>query len=241
MSSPQAPNACSSASSTDPNSSTDSALRPAWPSIRNLRSQTPAFQALYVAGGQLDYMNPQVSGTSQTVDIRAHGFLNLFASRYTDASTYTATDGSQIAASLILTTQLKGANWDFGVTIGSLATTGPHDRTYQQDVTSIKDALQDLTKVQANPFDFEFTADKTLNTYASIGSQRPDVIFEFPGNVKSLSAPLDATGIANQVNGYGSGLGDQATARFNDGDDASQADYKVRQKVLITNATDNSD
>src|SRR3954470_1786861 len=49
-SSPRAPRGCSSASSTDPSSSTDSALRPASSSIPNPRSQTLTFQPLYSSG-----------------------------------------------------------------------------------------------------------------------------------------------------------------------------------------------
>src|SRR3954452_5914128 len=46
MSSPRAPRGCSSASSTGPNSSRDSAFRPAWLSIHNDRSQTLTVQPL---------------------------------------------------------------------------------------------------------------------------------------------------------------------------------------------------
>lgn len=196
--------------------------------------------AVYLAGGQLDYVNPSVDGGNQTIELRASGFLNLFKDRYTAASrVYTATEATSIAADLITWTQGQGTNWDFGVTIGHLDLVGPHDRTYQR--TNLKDALQDLTKVQTHPFDFSFSADKVFSAYASLGSQRPDIIFEFPNNIKSFSAPLDGTGIANRVIALGAGFGDQSQAQYIAEDVNSEANYKVREKVLTSSATDNSD
>lgn len=194
----------------------------------------------YIAGGQLDYMDPQVTASTQTIQLMASGFLDLFKSRYTDAERiFTAVQATTIAWTLIDESQSQGDDWDFGVTQGSLATVGVHDRTYQR--TNLKDALQNLTKVQTNPFDFEFTPDKVFNTYAAIGSSRPDVIFEYPGNIKSFSAPVDGTGIANRVIALGSGFGEEAQAQYVAEDVASQATYKVREKVIVSNATDNSD
>lgn len=186
----------------------------------------------YICGGQINY----VETTPQTISFRATGFLNLFKSRYT-SNTYTATEATTIASNLITTTQ-TGTNRDFGVTIGTMATVGVHDRTYAR--TNIKDALQNLTQVQTNPFDFDFTYNKVFNTYAQIGSQRPDIIFEYPGNIKDFRVPLDATELANSIIVLGSGFGTDAAATVTVDDTGSQANYKVREKVILESSTEST-
>jgi hypothetical protein len=194
----------------------------------------------YLSGGQLDYFNPQIDANQQTINVKASGFLNLWSDRYTaDSRTFTATQATTIASTLITESQGQGPNWDYGITIGPMATVGPHDRSYSR--TNIKDALQALTRVPTNPFDMEFTYNKVFKTYASMGSNRPDIQFEFPNNVISFSAPVDGTGIANRIYAYGQGFGDQAAAQFTADSIPSQATYKVREKVLTTNGVDNSD
>jgi hypothetical protein len=187
----------------------------------------------YLSGGQINY----VRTTPHTISVRATGFLNLFKSRFTSNS-YTAVDGSAIAEDLIIDTQV-GTNRDFGVTTGAMATVGPHDRTY--DRTNIKDALQNLTKVQTSPFDFDFSHDKVFTTYAQIGSVRPDIIFEYPGNIKDFSIPLDATELANSIIVLGSGFGTDAALSVTTDDLGSQANYKVREKVVMENSITESD
>lgn len=194
----------------------------------------------YIAGGQLDYFDPQVDAQSQVIQLKASGFLDLFKYRYTGTERiFTATEATTIASTLITESQTAETYSDFGVTIGAMATVGNHDRTYQR--TNLKDALQNLTKVQTNPFDFEFTADKVFKTYAAIGSNRPDVIFEYPGNIISFDAPVDGTQLANKVIALGAGFGDQAQAQDIEENTASQATYKVREKIITTSATDNTD
>lgn len=198
----------------------------------------------YLCGGQLIYSYPQIRGNDQILDIKADGFLNLFKDRITGTTAngtvqeeWVDTNGGDIAAGLITQTQAK-INGDFGVTIGNIANTGIHTKTY--DNTNIKNALQNFTNLQTRPFDFEFTYDKVFNTYASIGTDRPDVVFEYPSNIDSIGVPLNATGIANYVLGKGQGVG-SAAASYEDGNIASQLDYKLREKIAISNATDNSD
>jgi hypothetical protein len=213
------------------NTTPDELINPGSTEVRIRRGSS------YLCGGQITYRDPNISEGSQYLDVRATGFLNLFKSRYTDAPqrVFSAVQATTIAATLINETQAKGADWDFGVTIGSLATVGVHDRTYIED--EIKDSLQRLTRVQTAPFDFEFTADKVFNTYARLGSERPEIIFEYPGNVKSLRSPKDATGLANSIRVQGSGSGTDGSARaVRDGAD-SQHNYKVREKKVQESST----
>lgn len=190
----------------------------------------------YLGGGQITYIDTTLGSNQETVSVRATGFLNLFKDRYTD-NVYTGIQATTIASDLITTTQ-TGTNRSFGITIGNLATVGVHDRTHQR--TNIKEALQNLTNVQTNPFDFDFTYDKVFNTYPQIGSQRPDIIFEYPGNIKSARIPLDGTGLANSIIVLGSGFGTDAAATATANDTGSQANYKVREKVVLENNTEST-
>jgi hypothetical protein len=104
--------------------------------------------------------------------------------------------------------------------------------------TEIKEALQNLTEVvQLTPFDFEFTYNKVFNTYAAIGSQRPEITFRYPGNIRSIQSPLDATNVVNRVrvlgSGFGSGETEGAAARVITEDVDSENDYKVREGKLL--------
>lgn len=199
----------------------------------------------YICGGQLLYMVPHVSAGSQTIECRATGFLNLFDQRYTGTTpsgtvneTFTATQATTIATTLITQSQAL-TNGSYGVTIGTQATVGVHDRTYSR--TNIKSALQDLTRLQSGSFDMQFTYDKVFKTYSSIGSIRNDIIFEYPKNIIDVQATIDATAIKNEVIALGQGNGAYAQAFAMVDDTTSQSTYKLRQDVFIANGTDNSD
>ncbi len=198
----------------------------------------------YVGGGQLAYCYIALESGRQVIQMRATGFLNLFKKRYTGDTpagsvqqNFTAVEATTIARTLIDQSQAL-TNGNYGVTIGTLAQVGPHDRTYNR--TNIKDALQDLTRVQKNPFDFEFTHNKVFNTYASIGSNRPDIVFEYPGNVIGLAVPIDASDVANEILGLGQGAGEASQAQYTAVDTPSQLAYRLRQEIFMSNATDNS-
>ncbi len=75
-----------------------------------------------------------------------------------------------------------------------------------------------------------------------MGSDRPDVIFEFPGgNIIDLDVPYDATGMANQVIAFGSGNGDEAGTVVTRDDLGSQAQFRLRQKLITVNGSDDID
>lgn len=193
--------------------------------------------SVYLCGGVVTYRNVAITPASQDLEIRATGFLNFFRARYTLASQiYTATQATDIAWDLIDTTQSQGADWDFGITRGSVATVGTHDRSYADD--EIKDSLQRLTIVQTAPFDFAFSHDKVFHTYAAIGANRPDVIFRYPGNVKELNSPYDATAVANHIRVLGSGSGTEAAIRAEVDDVQSQQNFKVYEKKLLRSSVD---
>lgn len=187
----------------------------------------------YLGGGQVTYVSRDRSSAGDYLDIRATGFLNLFADRYTaPLITYTAMDRAAMAWDLINQSQLQGTDWDFGVTVGTLPTIGPYSRQYQN--VRIKDALQDLTKLQL-PIDFQFTPDKVFNVFTAIGTRRPDIKFSYPGNCKRLTTAGDATSIENRLYLLGSGIGQSAAVQITSEDLNSQHNYKVHEKPVILN------
>lgn len=184
----------------------------------------------YICGGQISYRNIRITPQSQDIEIRAQGFLNLLKDRYTDElRVFTATQATTIASTLITESQATGDDWDFGITIGSLATVGTHDKTFK--AVQLKEAIQRCAELL--DFDFEFTHDKVFNTYERLGSNRPNIIFEYPRNILSIpSSPLDATSLKNHVTVLGSGSGTEdggANVKVVRQDGGSQAVYKVRQ------------
>ena len=193
----------------------------------------------YLAGGQMVYFSTNINAREKTIEVKATGFLNLFKDRFTEELRYyDDTEATTIASNLITESQ-NLPNGDFGIVIGALVNVGHHNREY--DRTNIKNALQDLTTSQVNPFDMEFTYDKVFNTYAQIGNKRPDIIFEYPGNIISLGVPNDGTGIANEITAIGQGFGSESQAVAVEPDLGSQATYRLRQKLVSSNGTDDSD
>ena len=191
-----------------------------------------------IAAGEIQALIPTIDGDTRKLAVRAHGWLDLFASRYTDSSeVYTGIDAGQIAWDLIDDSQNQ-TNGNFGVTQGNIQTSVNRDRTYSYK--NIKDAIIQLSEV-INGFDFEFSWDKKFNVYyPKIGSDRPEIVFTYPGNIKRLSFVRDGTEIANKIIARGGGTGSdafQSTAQ----DTVSQGIYKLREKFIqfndITNTT----
>ena len=217
----------------------------------------------YFAAGQLNYKYGTLAenGSGNLLQLKATGFLNLFASRYTGpGQVYTAMDGSQIAWDLINTSQTGGndytgtlntttgkfsggtvsaAYWDYGITQGSLATVGNHNRTYNQ--MAITDCLQDLSSVATGSFDFQFTYDKKFNTFAQLGTQRPDIIFEYPGNIMEIDPMEDGTQLFNQIIAQGSGNGTDAQNSYVANNTSSALTYKVRQQFVSPSSLQTGD
>lgn len=189
----------------------------------------------YLAGGQVNYAETVLSANGPTISLRAIGFLNLFKKRYTSANrVFSGVSRSTICSTLITESQ-TGTNRDFGITIGTLASGPNHDETFKRE--NVKNALQGQTERQSDPIDIEITAEKVFNTYNKIGSNRPDIIFEYPGNIKPGSRfPLDGTDMTNRAIVLGSGSGDLGLAQTVVEDLGSQANYKVREDIVLSNA-----
>ncbi|MDQ0923348.1 hypothetical protein QF038_001856 [Pseudarthrobacter sp. W1I19] len=186
----------------------------------------------YMAGGTIVHTQKVRNAQSEVLSIRARGFFDLLADRYTSGlRTFTDVERTTIPWTLIDESQSQGALWNFGITQGLVAPSlGVYSRQYQN--TRLKDAIQDLTKLQT-AFDVKLMADKTFNVYAQLGSLRPDIVFEYPGNCKELTTDSDATNLANMLYLLGSGIGQQSLLQLDLPDANSQIDYKVREKPLV--------
>lgn len=179
-----------------------------------------------ISAGQIYYARPLYGVDRQVIDIRAVGWLELLAKRFTGAEvTYSGIDAGQIAWDAIDDSQ-NLTDGDFGITQGTIQASVNRDRTYYSK--NIKDLIIQLSEVQ-NGFDFEFTWDKQFNVYyPKIGSRLTDVIFRFPGNIKEFSFERDGTDMANEITTVGAGSGtDTLTATATD--TSSRSTYKLRQ------------
>lgn len=204
----------------------------------------------YLTGGQLVYKNASIRAEAQGVVCRVHGFLALFNKRRTGDSpagfvseVYTHAEGTaksrkDLAWHLINASQ-QLTNGNFGVTRGLTGGSDAlYDKTYNR--TNLQDALQAMTTYKTDPIDIEFTYDKVFNTYAQMGSDRPDIVFEYPGNIFELDAPDDGTDVTNEVIALGQGAADGTQKPEFAQDIPSQLEYQLRQDIVQSNGTDNS-
>jgi len=169
-----------------------------------------------------------------TVEVRATGFLDLFGDRYV-TKTYTQVERVAIALDLIATTQLGDATNDFGVDPGvSQYSTGLlSDRGYTDQ--NVRDGLVNLTNLSDGNFDFRFNYDRSIETFGQIGSNRPDMKFTYPYNIRSGKVAHTATNLWNYIIGLGSGFGEEAL-RVETGDAVSRGNYKTHQKIISFNS-----
>jgi len=224
----------------------------------------------YFAAGQLNYKYGTLAENSSgnLLQIKAAGFYNLLTTAFTGpGQTYTATDASAIAWDLINTFQTGGNDttgtlntttgkysgglvptsyWNLGITQGSLATVGNHDRVYNN--MALSDALTDFANTNAGSFDFKFDYLNRFNTYTILGSQRPDILFEYPGNIIEVDAIEDGTQVFNQIIAQGSGNGTTAQNIWTAPNPvtgtpaaASMQAYGVRQQYVSPSSLDVGD
>jgi len=194
----------------------------------------------YVAGGEVYHYNVVSTAQEAMLKVRATGFLNFFKDAFTDdPQTYTAENGADIAWDLIDHWQTQGANFDFGVTQGSIPTTGDHDITYHY--TNIKDALQALTRRVNGPFDIEITPEKVFNAYVHKGSVKPSIVFRHPGNILDYDIPSEGGELANRILVFGAGISTDAAPPVIRNDTASQGNYLVRAKKITPSDVSETD
>jgi len=195
----------------------------------------------YLFGGQINYVNPQLTDQAQSsvINVRVAGYLSLFKQRFTGAErVFTSTDAGTIAYTLINESQAL-TNGDYGITSGTIQTSVNRDRTYA-GYKCIADAIIELSQV-VNGFDFEFTYDKKFNVYyPSMGIDRTaSTIFEYPKNIKTINFEYDGSLMVNSDILLGNGI---VSVRS---DTTYQSLFKLRQRreefsdVIISTTLEN--
>lgn len=187
----------------------------------------------YLLGGKMDVAEVSIDGDRRNLLIRASGFLNLFDDRYvgqTTTRTFSATDAGTIAKTLIDEAQAE-TNGDFGVDTHTswIEATVNRDKSYER--VKVKDAILELASM-AGGFDFEFTYDKKFKVYNQIGEDRTDLVFDYPGNIRNLTLPIDSTKLANRIIVRGAGFGGSSQAQTTVEDTVSQGTYKIRTAIV---------
>lgn len=178
--------------------------------------------------GQIAQLETVVQDNQRYVDVKAVGFLDLFAKRLTSANdVHTAQDAGALAWELIDDSQTL-TNGDYGITQGTIETTTNRTRTYEYK--PVKQAIIDLSEVYGG-FDFEFTHDKKFNVFAAQGARLESRVLQYPGNIKSMRIPRSGIYMVNEVLVRGSGFG-LAQLRDTVDDTTTQSTYKLRQEIL---------
>lgn len=188
----------------------------------------------YYFGVHVVDMSYGLNESGISLDVKCTGFLDLFGDRYV-TKTYTDTERVAIALDLIATTQSGDTTNDYGVDPGALQySTGLlSDREYTDQ--NVRDGLVNLTNLSDGNFDFRFNYDRSIETFGQIGSDRPDMKFTYPYNIRSGKVAHTATNLWNYIIGIGSGFGEEAL-RVETADAISRGNYKTRQKIVSFNS-----
>ncbi|MFA5172587.1 MAG: hypothetical protein WC426_13580 [Sulfuriferula sp.] len=189
----------------------------------------------YYFGVQVKDMQYNLNQGGVNVEVRATGFLDLFADRYVTAN-FDGDERVAIAQQLLALTQAGDASNDFDVTLGaSQYDTGITDTERNYVDQNVRDGLVNLTNLEDGNFDFKFNYDRTFETFGQIGSLRPQTKFTYPYNIKGGTVSHSALNLYNYIIGLGSGFGEE-TLRTETADQISRDTYKTRQKIVSFNS-----
>lgn len=194
----------------------------------------------YLFGTQAVDMQFNLNQGELNLEIKATGFLDLLKDRYVTKD-YLGIERVAIAKDLITTTQAGDASNDFGITFGaSQYNTGLTDTERNYSDQNVRDGLVNLTDLSDGNFDFRFNYDRSFETFAQIGTDRPNSRFVYPYNISGGTVPRTAANLFNYIIGIGSGFGDEAL-RTETADGVSRANYKTRQKIVTFNSVSMQD
>ena len=119
----------------------------------------------------------------------------------------------------------------------AIDTASPYQTTNRQrsySLQNVKDAIMDLTSLENDNFDFEFTPDRKFNTYYRKGSDKVDLEIVYPGNIHSMTIQRSAANLANKIQNIGSGIGDERIEAWAT-DRQSRLKYGTREKIVTNN------
>ena len=184
-----------------------------------------------ILGANISKLDYSIGSGGATVKVSALGYLNFYKSIYHDIS-FTNTPQHEIIWGVIEQINAK-AGGDYGIRRGAhIGKTVRRDRNFTRK--EVKSFIQQLSEV-IDGVDFEFTPDKKLNTYESIGIYRPEVRLEFPKNIESVDFSRSIGSTYNFIYGIGSGNGEDAV-QAQVSDSLSIGEYYRREKVVNFNS-----
>ncbi len=200
-------------------------------------------------GGTINYVDPVLDDSGESLEIKATGFLDLLKDRVLfpvagvdgGKTIYTSQDIGAVMWDMIATSQADFylpngeliTNGDFGIRQGVIQTSRLLSDSWAPFATNLRDILIAITG-RLDSVDFSFTYDKKFNVfYPGIGSDKSrELLFTYPGNIKKLEYPKDATSLVNVAieRGQGNGL-DQQVIQVRQNLD-SQGQYARRDGVF---------
>lgn len=121
---------------------------------------------------------------------------------------------------------------NLGVVLGEDTATAVQSKTRQADLSlqNVKDAIMELTAMEEDNFDFDFSYDRKFNVYARKGQDRTNLEMSYPGNIHSMTVTRSAASLYNKITNIGSGVGDDRMQVVVENMD-SQQKYGTRELV----------
>ena len=185
----------------------------------------------YLFGVQIHESPPDISPSSESIQVQSSGYLNLLKDRTVTAN-FTATESTSIGTGIVTAVQaVTGGNMGITLHASQYATGVLRDRTYVRE--EAKDKLQRLTNLQDGRFDFKFSPSKVFRTYSELGAVRSDLRLTLGRNI--THAGFRQILPRNRIIGLGSGFGANQLISIQD-DTASQAGYYMCEKISQYNS-----
>lgn len=189
---------------------------------------------VYILGANVAQISYTANNTSVTMAIQCYGYLTYYKYRYFTGD-YTNTSQAGIIYDIIdqLNAETGG---DYGVRRGTeFGTSYNRDRAYSNK--EVKTLITQMSEV-LNGIDFSFNADKTLDIWntatACKGVYRPDVVLEYPLNIKGFSFYRTGSNVSNHVIAVGKAPSDGESQSIVEVDDPTSENYLYRRSKMVT-------
>lgn len=188
---------------------------------------------VYILGANVAQIGYTANNTSVTMAIQCYGYLTYYKYRYFTGN-YTQWYQADILNDVIIRCNAETGG-DYGITRGNtFGTPFARDRSYANK--EVKTLFTQMSEV-INGVDFKFNADKTLDIWntatACKGVHRPDVVLEYPLNIKGFSFYRTGSNVSNHVIALGKTPQDGAQPIV-EVDDPTSEGYLYRRSKLVT-------
>lgn len=158
------------------------------------------------------------------------GYLVIEHSR-TDSSTPLCVDDVYV---YLVNDDAALCNMNVRLGVDTASANQDHNRVRSYSLQNVKDAIMELTSLESDNFDFDFSPDRTFNVYSRKGQEKTDLELVYPGNIQSMDITRSASNMANKIINIGSGIGDQRLQVVQSNTTSRQI-YGTRESVLTNN------